>query len=222
MSFNIQWLDPIGAILSLCTLTLFVQTHRWAWLVGLMATSVKIVLYFDRMMYGQVMLKCIYLFSMAYGWYKWSTKNKDGAFIPIRPLNNMQRLQLVGIDVLAIAFLSTFLATCTNSDIPVWDAAITVVAFTAHYLTCHKVLDNWLFWIGADILIVYVHACKDLPFNSAMHLVYLVLACVGYRKWRKKMIFEQDSYQPSSLAPFSLSKMKKRLQQRLKPNASLS
>ena len=75
----------------------------------------------------------------------------------------------------------------TDAALPFWDAATTVMSLIAQWLMAKKILESWLIWVSVDILAVGIYLVKDLYFTSALYLVFLGLATMGYFAWRKTL-----------------------------------
>ena len=50
-----------------------------------------------------------------------------------------------------------------------------------------KKLENWLVWIGVDVLYIGMFAYKGLYVTAVLYAVFLVLAVKGYVDWRRSM-----------------------------------
>ena len=48
-------------------------------------------------------------------------------------------------------------------------------------------IENWLFWILGDVLVIPMFAIKGLAFTSVQYIVFLVLAIMAYIEWRKRL-----------------------------------
>jgi nicotinamide mononucleotide transporter len=184
---TMNWLDPVGASLSLICTYYFTTTKRFAWLIGILAVALNICLYWQKGIYGTLALECIYFVSMIYGWCQWSTskKDKNQHHLSIRYLNFPQLFILSLVACLGIIFLSQGLKLWTDSDVPYWDASVTVLSLIAQGLLCFKIIHCWVLWFIVDALAASMQLYKKLPFHSAIHWLYLVLAVMGYFRWRK-------------------------------------
>jgi nicotinamide mononucleotide transporter len=56
-----------------------------------------------------------------------------------------------------------------------------------------KKIENWLFWILGDVLVIPMFAIKGLAFTSVQYIVFLVLAIMGYIEWRKRLNAGKES-----------------------------
>jgi nicotinamide mononucleotide transporter len=56
----------------------------------------------------------------------------------------------------------------------------------ATWLVARMKLENWLYWIGADLVTVFLFGAQGYPFTAALFLTYTIIAVFGYREWLRK------------------------------------
>jgi nicotinamide mononucleotide transporter len=186
-----NWLDPIGASLSLLCTYYFTSARRSAWVLELLAITINAFLYWQTALYGAVIKDGIYFVSILYGWYQWSMVGVEGSLRPIRYLTLKELLNLSAMAAIGIFILFQCLSRFTQSDVPLWDAANTVLSLLAQYLLCIKAIECWILWFIVDISIALLQFYKEIPFHSAVHWLYLGLAVVGFIRWRR--IYRQEN-----------------------------
>ncbi len=54
-------------------------------------------------------------------------------------------------------------------------------------MTTRKWIETWLVWIVVDTVYVGMLVSQELHLMSALYLVYVVLAVVGFLSWRRSM-----------------------------------
>jgi nicotinamide mononucleotide transporter len=54
-------------------------------------------------------------------------------------------------------------------------------------MTTRKYLENWLLWIVADGLAIYLFYQKQTPEYIILYVVYTLMAAYGFWNWNKKM-----------------------------------
>jgi nicotinamide mononucleotide transporter len=52
-------------------------------------------------------------------------------------------------------------------------------------MTTRKWIESWLVWIGVDVVYTGMLVSQALNLMAVLYLVYLVLAVLGYLKWRR-------------------------------------
>jgi nicotinamide mononucleotide transporter len=51
----------------------------------------------------------------------------------------------------------------------------------------HKYLEQWFIWIAVDVVTCVLYAYKELPFKSGLYALYVVIAIMGFFRWRRLM-----------------------------------
>ncbi|MBS0290216.1 MAG: nicotinamide mononucleotide transporter [Proteobacteria bacterium] len=179
-----NWLDPLGAGLSLVCTYHFTQAKRSAWLLGMLAIAVNSILYWQKGIYGALLLEGIYFVTMIYGWFQWMSSHTATKVRPIGYLTLKQTIILCFASIASIYIISYLLALA-GSDIPYWDAITTTLSLLAQLLLCLKIIHCWILWFFVDALMALMQLYKGLPFHSALYWTYLALAVLGYLRWRQ-------------------------------------
>lgn len=180
---TIHWLDPIGACLALLCTYQFAQAKRFAWILGLITIAINSVLYWQKGIYGHLLLEAIYCASMIYGWFHWSIPKENQKSRPIRYLILSEVLFYTALAIIGIGLLAQGLILYTDSDVPYWDATTTCLSLIAQWLLCRKVIHCWILWFVVDVMMACLQFYKGIPFHSAVHWLYLGMAVLGYYRW---------------------------------------
>jgi nicotinamide mononucleotide transporter len=186
----INLLDPIGAGLSLVCTYYFAKASRSAWVIGMVAIFVNVILYWQKGIYGALFLEGIYFLSMIYGWWQWSCYSNTQTQKPIRALTLREGCQLIPIAFIGILLSSFILRTWTDSDIPYLDAITTTLSLLAQWLLCLKIIHCWFLWFFVDALTAIMQLYKGIPFHSAIYWMYLIFAVMGYIRWRRLRLMQ--------------------------------
>jgi nicotinamide mononucleotide transporter len=93
----------------------------------------------------------------------------------------------VGIGILATAISQLDLAWMPQTDVPLWDATVTVGSLAATWLLVRKRIENWLVWIVVDSAYVPLCLYKELYFFAGLYTFYIVACVYGWVIWRKHM-----------------------------------
>jgi nicotinamide mononucleotide transporter len=88
--------------------------------------------------------------------------------------------------VVASLLSARVLARETGAAWPLLDSLSTWTSFVATWLVARSVLENWLYWIAADIVMVFLFARQGYPFTAGLFLSYMVVSCLGLRAWLRR------------------------------------
>jgi len=56
------------------------------------------------------------------------------------------------------------------------------------YLLGRKHLENWLVWIGVDLIYIGIYVYKHLYLTSFLYFIFLLMCIAGYAQWRKSFM----------------------------------
>ena len=93
-------------------------------------------------------------------------------------------LRTLGFFLLAWAATYYVLVTYTNSTVPLLDAFTNALSFVGLWALARKYVEQWLFWIAVDVVCCYLYVVKGIPFKAGLYGLYVVIAVMGYRKWK--------------------------------------
>lgn len=189
-------LEIIAVIFTLICVALTVVRNVWCWPIGIIGVSAYFFLFYQNKLYADMGLQVIYFAQGVYGWYFWIYgKNADAAEVPIRRLSRNEILTgviVIGLLIMTIGFISS---TFTDTDVAYLDATVASVSLVANMLLARKIIDNWVLWIGVDVVYVFLFTYKGLYLSAGLYAVFFFMAIAGLIGWRKKWLQQNTSYQ---------------------------
>lgn len=93
-------------------------------------------------------------------------------------------LRTLGFFLLAWAATYYVLVSYTNSTVPLLDAFTNALSFVGLWALARKYVEQWLFWIAVDVVCCYLYVVKGIPFKAGLYGLYVVIAVMGYIKWK--------------------------------------
>jgi len=146
-------------------------------------------------LYANAGINVIYLITNIFGWYNWSKHRANEAKLPIT-YNTLKQSVISWIAVLfvyigALLVLRYFNRTdlvYIGSYVPFIDSSNTAFFLVATVLMALKKVDNWIFWIIGNILSIPIYLSQGLYFTALQYSVFLFLAILGYREWKRKVL----------------------------------
>ena len=67
------------------------------------------------------------------------------------------------------------------------DTLTTALFFVGMWLMAKRKIENWIFWIIADIISVPLYFYKGFTFTSLQYLGFTILAIFGFLAWKKHL-----------------------------------
>lgn len=163
---------------------LVVREHIWNWPIGLANNVVFFGLFFQSRLYADMGLQLLYLGLGVYGWINWVNRGKERRRLSISRASRIDWLALmISIPLSTWALHEVLVAV--NGAAPFWDSLTTILSLAAQYLLCRKRLENWFFWIVADVIYVPLYLSRGLPLTALLYGVFLVMCLFGIREWNR-------------------------------------
>ena len=104
--------------------------------------------------------------------------------LPITCFPRRLILRTLGFFLLAWAATYYVLVAYTNSTVPLLDAFTNALSFVGLWALARKYVEQWLFWIAVDVVCCYLYVVKGIPFKAGLYGLYVVIAVLGYIKWK--------------------------------------
>lgn len=184
-------LDLTALIVGLVYLLLEYRASIYVWIAGIIMPAVDLFLYWDSGLYGDFGLAVYYLLASIYGFLAWRFWKKGGAEtqeeMPITRFPMRQLLPVVVVFLAIWAAVWAFLQYWTNSTVPVTDSLTNALSIIGMWMLARKYVEQWIVWIVADAIYVWLYAYKGLPFKASLYAFYIVVAIFGIRAWTRKM-----------------------------------
>ena len=150
---------------------------------GIISVLIYVYITYEYQIYAEAGINIYYFLMSVYGWILWTSKNKK---IKKRISENNLRDNIIYISFFLISFLILFfILQTTDSDVVLLDSITTSLSLTAMLLLARRKIENWIYWIIADIIYIPLFIYKELYVTSFQYFVFLVLAISGYIEWKK-------------------------------------
>ena len=182
-----HWLDIVTTILGLAYILLEYKASLWMWLVGFLMQALGIVLYYQKGLYADCGMEFYYLSMTIYGYWKWVHGSATKQELPIRHFPSKLVLPWTLLILGIWGIIDWLLVTFTNSNVPLADSFTTALSIVGIWALAHKYLEQWFIWIAVDVVTCGLYFYKDIPFKASLYALYVVIAILGWFKWRQMM-----------------------------------
>lgn len=88
----------------------------------------------------------------------------------------------------------TVLLRAVHDVAPFWDALTTAVSLAAQFLLNCKKIENWAFWIAADVVYIPLYLVKRLDLTAVVYVLFLGMCLMGTAAWRRAL---RDAVDPA-------------------------
>lgn len=177
------WVDWTVVATGLLYVLLAAKGERICWIFGIISCAlIAREDYFTLKLYSDGILQLVYIVLGVVGLVQW--KSADGKLEVLRETPRFHFLVL-GITLLAAIPLGAFFKLNTDAEFPWLDAWTTWLSLAATWLTVRRVLENWLYWILADVLYVYLYIERGAQSFALLFIVYTIISIYGWFSWKK-------------------------------------
>jgi nicotinamide mononucleotide transporter len=175
-------LEAISVAAGLAYALLAVKRIRWCWLAGGVSSAILVYLAARGRLPMQAALQAYYVAMSFYGFWRWSKDRGSAArAVTTWPL----RFHLIAwVVILALSAVSArWLAAETQAAWPFLDSVTTWASLLATWLVARTKLENWLYWIATDTVLVFLFLEQGMAFVASLFAAYLVISMFGFASW---------------------------------------
>lgn len=191
MSFEFNWLDFTTTALGLAYIVLEYKASAWLWLVGFVMQALGIVLYYQKGLYGDCAMEFYYIAMTLYGVWAWKFgRKRDRAQGEELPITHFKARLILpwAVGTMAIWGALWYWLTQVGSTVPIADSFTTALSIVGIWALARKYLEQWLIWIVVDVVTCGLYFYKGIPFKASLYGLYVVIAVMGYLRWKKKCV----------------------------------
>jgi nicotinamide mononucleotide transporter len=179
------WAEVLGFATGLVTVWLVVRQHVLNWPLGILNVALLMLVFFAAGLYADAGLQIVYVALGFYGWWAWLYGGERHSRLTVRATSAREWVFLAVAGLVLTGGLWLFLDRLTGSTVPLADAVTTALSLLATYGQSRKLIENWWFWIAADLIYIPLYAYKDLWLTAILYVAFLILCVFGLRAWRK-------------------------------------
>lgn len=179
-----SWIEILAFVTGVWCVWLAARRHILNFPVGIINTSLFVVLFLGVGLYADMVLQFVYIALGVAGWYWWLRGGPQRSALAVRRTSPAHRAVLVaalGATTWAIYYL---LSSHTDSTVPELDALTTALSLVAQYMLSRKLLEHWYVWISADLIYIPLYASKGLYLTAGLYAIFLTLCVYGLLAWR--------------------------------------
>ena len=174
--------EAIAVAAGLVYVVLILRRNRWGWVAGALSSSIYIVIAARARLPMQSLLQMYYVGMAVYGWFSWkrNAEQEEGRIFrwPLR-----RHLLVALLILVASAASARVLAAETRAAWPLLDSLATWISLVATWLLARSVLENWVYWIAADLIMVGLFLQQGLQFTAGLFVAYIIVSGLGLRSW---------------------------------------
>jgi nicotinamide mononucleotide transporter len=179
-------LEILAMVAGVAYAVLAARRNRLCWTAGAVSSACAAIVAGVKALPMQSALQAFFVGMSVYGWMSWTRSANEGELqVGLWPLGWHIGAALT---LIALTFLSAqLLASETNAAWPLLDSLTTWFSLFATWLAARAKLENWLYWIAIDGVLVYLFYVQDLPFLALLNVLFVGIAAAGFVAWRRRI-----------------------------------
>lgn len=156
--------------------------------IGLIATMITVYLLYSVGYFADMFVNLYYSIMSIYGWIKWQSKSKNEQLKISYTNTNQKIIALVIFFVSAILNYAVYIIFDNDLQLPNYiDIFTSSIFFTAMWLMALKKIENWIFWIMGNCMVVPLFAYRGLGMLSLQYLIFTIMAFYAYKEWKNSL-----------------------------------
>ena len=152
---------------------------------GIISVSIYIFINYYAELYANTGINIYYFIMSIYGWFLWGSKNKK-IKAEIKRCNKNELLFSIFLSIVFFLIIY-YLVNISDTVVPIVDSITTSLSLVAMFLMARRKVENWIYWIIADLIYIPLYFYKGLLLTSFQFLIFLIIAILGYLSWSKKL-----------------------------------
>lgn len=185
--------EAIAAALGIAYVVLAARLSIWCWPCAIASTAIYSGVFFKLALYQQAALQLFYIGLGIYGWRKWRGGGERNTPLKVSNFRYSQHVTAIALVVVLTLVTGWLTARYTRTPMPYLDAFTAWGSVVTAWMMARKVLENWLYWLVVDSLMVVLSWRSDLPATTVLFMVYVTMAFVGFVSWRRSQRLQQTS-----------------------------
>lgn len=154
---------------------------------GLINVGLYVYICLTAKLYADMGINIFYFIMSIYGWYNWGRIDENKKHIPISFCTIKQHISSILILIFSFLILYYILKNYTDSNVPVLDSLTTAIFIVGMLLQTLKKIENWIYWIIGDLLVIPLFLYKNLALTGLQFIIFLIIAISGYLEWHKRI-----------------------------------
>ena len=157
--------------------------------IGIISVLLYVFIFIKNELYANAVINFIYFLISVFGWWNWertndkSLKSNGKEELKVTFLNGKENI--IVYSLFTITFLS--IVIFSNSVIATkLDYITSAAGLIAMMRTSLKKVENWIFYLFADIVLIPLCIYNGLYLTSLQYVAYTILAIMGLISWSKE------------------------------------
>jgi nicotinamide mononucleotide transporter len=189
-------LEVLATVCGVAYAVLAARRNRLCWIFGAVSSALVALLSWLGDLPMQAALQVFFVGMAVYGWVSWSRSLSQGE-LPVGTWPLRWHL-LSAAGIIGLSFASAYLlARSTDAAWPLLDSLTTWFSLLATWLAARAKLENWIYWIAIDGVMVFLFYVTQNPILAILNVLFIGIASAGFIAWRRKLREQATSAVPA-------------------------
>ena len=182
-------IETVAVITGLLSIWFSYRINILVYPIGMISLALYVFIFTKNGLYANAVINFLYFAISIFGWWNWkrtndkSLKSNGKDELKVTFLNGKENI--IVYSLFTITFLS--IVIFSNSVIATkLDYITSAAGLIAMMLTSLKKVENWIFYLFADIVLIPLCIYNGLYLTSLQYVAYTVLAIMGLISWSKE------------------------------------
>lgn len=178
LGFNISsrflFLEILAVLFGVLYTVLYIKGDKTCFYYAFLGAGIYGYLCYKKQLLAETFLQFFYILTAVYGWLNWGADYTEIEY------SLGINLSVLGATIIGVLGVGYFLKKKTKAKLPYVDAFTTVFCITGTWLMVNFVHVNWLYFMGANAVSIFLYYQRGLKLSVLLYAFYVYLAVVGY------------------------------------------
>ena len=157
--------------------------------IGIISVLLYVFIFIKNGLFANAVINFIYFAISVFGWWNWKKQKSNDESLKLEDELKVTTLNKKESVIVSIIWLMSLLAISIFAPKSLsirFDYFTSVLGLIAMWLTSIKKVENWIFYLAADIILIPLCIYNELYLTSLQYVAYTILAIMGYINWNKE------------------------------------
>jgi nicotinamide mononucleotide transporter len=179
-------LEILATVFGVAYVVLAAMRWRLCWIAGAIGAALLGVVSYEKGLPMQAGLQGFYIAVSVYGFWNWGRSEVRGE-LPVGYAPFWWHLAAAAVILPLSWFSAGLLASETRAAWPLADSLTTWASVFATWLATRARIENWVYWVVIDGVLVYLYYMQDAPIIALQMLAFTGMALGGFLAWHRRL-----------------------------------
>ena len=180
-------IELLGFMFALAGIVLAIKQNKWNWISNIISSLFYFFAFYDIRLYADAGLQMLFVAMGVIGFINWNNP-QYASLNAVSRLTKKEMLSYTFGFIFAAICIILITSTFTNADFPFWDGGLTAASIITTHMAIKKKIESWLVWMLIDALYIPLYLYKSYILSSILYGIYIILAYLVYREWKKHLV----------------------------------